>query len=198
MTEVIRSSEIVGLADYEKVRESTRARVIALKAHRRISVGPSLTFLFENRETVLFQIQEMLRTERIVDPAKVQDEIDAYNPLLPSPCELSATLFIEIPDLVTLGREEVRARVNQFQGIDREGVTLRIGEAVIPARFEPGHSKEEKMAAVHYLRFEVGGRARDALADLRVAARLRVDHDRYQAEAAISPALRGEMLADLA
>ena len=85
-------------------------------------MGENLTFLFENRETVLFQIQEMVRTERIVEDGKIQDEIDAYNALLPGQGELSATLFIEIPDLVKLTQEEVRRRVNRFQGLDQDGV----------------------------------------------------------------------------
>jgi hypothetical protein len=196
--EAIRPSEVKNLVDYEPLRESMRARIIALKTNRRVSVGPNLTFLFENRETVLFQIQEMVRTERIVQSAKIQEEIDAYNALIPDPGELSATLFIEIPDLATLGHDEVRKLVNRFQGLDREGVSLHIGPTVVPARFETGHSKEEKMAAVHYLRFPVGLGYRATLADAGVPVRLVVDHPYYKAEAVVSPALRSEMLADLA
>src|SRR5262245_48469258 len=129
-----------------------RASVIALKAQRRVTLGPNLTLLFENRETVLFQIQEMVRTERIVDDAKIQDEIDAYQPLLPGAGQLSATLFIEIPELVHMSSAEVRDTVNRFQGLDRQGgVALAVDGERLPARFESGHSKEEKMAAVHYL-----------------------------------------------
>jgi hypothetical protein len=196
--EGIRPSELKDLVEYEKVREYMRARIIALKTNRRVSVGANLTFLFENRETVLFQIQEMVRTERIVDPTKIQEEVDAYNALIPGPGELSATLFIEIPDLASLGHDEVREQVNRFQGLDREGVSLRIGATVVPARFETGHSKEEKMAAVHYLRFPVGLESIKTLADARVPVRLVVDHPHYKADTLVSPALRAEMLADLA
>src|SRR5437867_2541155 len=154
--EKIQLAEVKDLVEYEKVRDAMRARTIELKRNRRVAVGESLTFLFENRDTVLFQIQEMVRTERIVDEARIQEEIDAYNALLPGPGELSATMFIEIPGLVRMGNEEVRRTINRFQGLDRQGVVLRLGDRpAVPARFEEGHSKEEKMAAVHYLRFAV-------------------------------------------
>jgi hypothetical protein len=191
-------SEIKNLFDYEKVRERERARIIALKKSRRISVGPNLTFLFENRDTVLYQIQEMVRTERIVDDGKVQEEIDAYSALVPDPSELSATLFIEIPELSRMTQDEVRQAVNRFQGLDRQAIFLAIGDGPrLPARFEEGQSKEEKMAAVHYIRFAVPPGARAALADARQSVRLVVDHPRYQAERELEAAVRGELLQDL-
>ena len=76
---MIRLGDVVNFFEYEKVREERRRRVIALKAKRRLEVGPYLSFVFENRETLLFQIQEMCRVERIVDDAKVQEEIDVYS-----------------------------------------------------------------------------------------------------------------------
>jgi hypothetical protein len=193
----IQPSEIKDLVAYEKVRDETRARVIALKKNRRLSVGSNLTFLFENRDTVLFQIQEMIRTERIVEDAKVQDEIDVYSALLPSRDELSATLFIEIPDLVRMAPDEVRTAVNRFQGIDQQGVWLVIAGERVPAVFESGHSKEEKMAAVHYVRFPLSSGARAALADTGRPAMLVVDHPRYKGEAELSPELRAELVRDL-
>ncbi len=196
--ERIRPAEVKDLVAYEKVREGERARVIALKKHRRLSVGENLTLLFENRDSVLFQIHEMVRTERIVDEGKVQDEIDAYNALIPGPGELSATLFIEIPDLVRMSQEQVRETVNRFQGLDREGVWLVVGEHRIPARFEAGHSKEEKMAAVHYVRFTISPEARAALSNPGQRVRLVVDHPGYQAERDVPAEMRAELLRDLA
>jgi hypothetical protein len=193
----IQLTDIKNLVEYEKARETMRARVIALKARRRVVLGNQLSLLFENRETVVYQIQEMMRTERIVDDAKIQDEIDAYAPLLPTPGELSATLFIEIPELARLTQEQVRQTVNRFQGIDR-ALSLRIGAAVVPAEFEGGHSKEEKMAAVQYVRFKVDAAARAALADAAQPARVVADHVNYQAEAPLSADTRAELLADLA
>jgi uncharacterized protein DUF3501 len=194
----IRSSEVQDLVEYEKARETARARIIALKKARRVSVGPNLTFLFENRDTVLFQIQEMVRTERIVDEAKIQDEVDAYNALIPGAGEVSATLFIEIADLHLMSREQVLEAVNRFQGLDRHGVLLRIGDGfTIPARFEEGHSKEEKMAAVHYLRFAVPAEAAAAL-EAGSAASLVVDHPNYKWEASLPEETRTELRKDLA
>src|SRR4029450_1370249 len=92
----IARSEVLNFFEYEKVRAAMRERVIELKRRRRVTVGEHLSFVFENRDTVVFQIQEMCRVERITDDAKIQDELDVYNALLPGPRELSATLFIEI------------------------------------------------------------------------------------------------------
>jgi len=193
----IRASEVLDLVAYEKTRDVMRAAIIARKQNRRVPVGDNLTFLFENRDTVLYQIQEMIRTERIVHDDKVKEEIDAYNALIPSAGELSATLFIEIPELTRMGQDEVRRTVNRFQGLDQEGVWLVIGAHRVPARFEERHGKEEKMAAVHYLRFALPEAARAALADPAQKARIVVDHPNYKAEAEVLPAVRAELVADL-
>ena len=195
--EKVRRSEVLDLVAYEKVRDAMRARVIERKRNRRVAVGDNITILFENRDTVLFQVQEMVRTERIVHDDKVQDEVDAYNALIPDAGELSATLFIEIPELARMAQDEVRRTVNRFQGLDKDGVWLVIGDERVPARFEGGHSKEEKMAAVHYLRFALPARARAALGDHAQPARLVVDHPNYRAEATLAPAVRDELIADL-
>ena len=193
----IEMSEVKNLIEYEKVRDEMRPAVIARKQHRRVIVGDQMSLLFENRETVLLQIQEMIRTERIVHDAKIQDEIDAYNALIPGPGELSATLFIEIPGLIHMSQEDVRLTVNRFQGIDR-ALWLVAGEQRVAAQFEGGHSKEEKMAAVQYVRFVVPAASRAALADPSVPARVVVDHPNYKAEAPLSVETRNELLADLA
>jgi len=195
--EKVRLSEVLDLVAYEKVRDAMRARVIERKRNRRVAVGDNITMLFENRDTVLFQIQEMVRTERIVHDDKVQDEVDAYNALIPDAGELSATLFIEIPELARMAQDEVRRTVNRFQGLDKDGVWLVIGDERVPARFEGGHSKEEKMAAVHYLRFVLPESARAALRDPARPARLVIDHPNYRADATLAPAVRDELIADL-
>src|ERR1700690_404179 len=94
----IERGEILGLAEYEQLREPFRTRVIAQKKRRRVQVGPKASAVFENRDTVLLQIQEMLRTERITRPGAVQHEIDTYNENVPGDDELSCTVMIEIPD----------------------------------------------------------------------------------------------------
>ena len=194
----IANEDVKDLVEYEKVRDQIRPRIIQEKRARRVSVGDNLTFLFENRDTVWLQIQEMIRTERIVAAHKIQDELDAYNALIPAPGELSATLFIEIPDLHKLDQEQVRQQVNRFQGLDKEGVWLEIGAHRLAARFETGHSKEEKMAAVHYLHFALDPEQRAALADEGLPVRLVVEHPACGGERAVGPETRRQLIADLA
>ena len=91
-------ADLLSTADYERQREQFRSQIIALKQRRRISVGPLITLIFENRETLRFQTQEMIRVEHILDPHKVQDDLDVYNALMPGSGELSATLLIEITE----------------------------------------------------------------------------------------------------
>ena len=156
--------DVLNFFDYEKVREEMRRRVIALKRTRRVAVGPYLSFVFENRDTLLFQIQEMCRVERITDDAKIQDEIDVYGALLPRPGELSATLMIEIAD-----KEQIKPVLDRFMGIDTgQCVWIQVGkEFAVAGEFEAGHSDEEKgkLAAVHFVRFTFPAAAVRAFAD---------------------------------
>jgi hypothetical protein len=184
--------EIKNLYEYEKVRDAFRRDVIALKARRRIAVGDRLSFVFENRQTVLFQIQEMIRAERIVTDERIQDEVDVYNDLIPDPGQLSATLFIEIED-----RDRIKPELDRFMGID-EGrhVWLQVGrEFAIAGEFEAGHSKEDKLAAVHFVRFTLPEPARRAFAREPVA--LVVDHPGYRARTELSAEARTALLEDL-
>ena len=145
--EKVELKDVLNFFEYEKVRAEMRERVIELKRVRRVTVGRYLSFVFENRDTVLFQIQEMCRVERITDDARIQDELDVYNALLPGPRELSATLFIEITD-----KEEIQPMLDRFIGIDiGPTVWIQVGkEFAVPSEFEAGHSDEEKgkLAAV--------------------------------------------------
>jgi hypothetical protein len=191
-------SDVKDLVAYEKVRERMRADVIELKKDRRIGVGDNLTLLFENRATVLFQVQEMVRTERIVDEARIQDELDAYNPLIPDPGQLSATLFVEIPGLHAMTQPQVHAAINRFQGLDQDAIRLRIGAEEVPAKFEPGRSKEEKMAAVQFVRFTIPDALRSVLTDPAGAVSVVVRHPGYAASAEVPPAMRRQLAEDLA
>ena len=189
--------ELKNIAEYEKVRERMRAEVIELKKSRRVHAGDNLTFLFENRQTVLFQIQEMMRTERIVHDDKIQEEIDAYSALVPGEGEISATLFIEIADLYKMTQAEIHRTVNRFQGLDQDRVALVVGGERVPARFQGGQGHEEKMAAVHYLRFPLPQGVRATLADPSADARIVVDHPNYKAAAPLVGAVRQQLVADL-
>jgi len=194
MTRPIALSDVINFFEYEKVREERRRRVIALKQKRRVQVGPFLSFVFENRETLLFQIQEMCRAERIIDDAKVQEEIDVYRALLPGPAELSATVFIEITE-----KDQIKPVLDRFMGIDTgRHVWLEMGKGiVVPGVFEAGHSDEEKgkLAAVHFVRFAFTAEAVTAFRSGEVY--LAVDHPASRARARLSEETRAELLTDL-
>jgi hypothetical protein len=191
----IRLADVVDFFEYEKVRAERRRRVIALKEKRRVTVGPYLSFVFENRETLLFQIQEMCRAERIIDDAKVQEEIDVYGALLPEPGELSATLFIEISD-----RDQIKPVLDRFMGIDTgRHVWLEMGRGLVGSgEFEAGHSDEEKgkLAAVHFVRFAFSPEAASAFRASDV--HLVVDHPAARARARLSDETKAELLTDVA
>ena len=186
--------DVKDLIEYEKVRDEMRRRLIALKRPRRIPVGNRLTFLFENRATVLFQIQEMIRTERMVDEKKIREEIEINNELIPGERELSATMFIEVDQ-----PGQIREVLNRFQGIDRGDVVyFRIDERFkVRGIFEGGRSKEDKISAVHYVKFPFSKPARDAFLDVRVPVEMVVDHPRYKERAKIDGEARQRLIEDL-
>lgn len=184
--------EIVGPERYERIRDEFRRHIIALKKRRRVPVGDLITFVFENRETVLFQIQEMLRAERITDLDKIRFEVDVYNGLIPEEGELSSTMLIEITD-----QERIRSELIRLIGIDK-AVSLQIGEQyVIPAVFEAGRSKEDNLSAVQYVRFSLPPEARAAFRDERQPVRLVIAHPNYQAATELCLEVRHSLAADL-
>jgi hypothetical protein len=186
--------DLLSAADYEKERPAIRQRIIALKKRRRISVGSLVTLVFENRETLLFQIQEMIRAERIFEPDKIQEECDVYNALLPGPQELSATLFIEITD-----SDKIEELLDSLKGIDNPNiVAISVEKGKIFANFEAGHSNEDKISAVHFVRFSSTPGFRDQLAQAGTPVLLTISHPHYQAEASIPYDMRQEWLQDLA
>jgi hypothetical protein len=182
--------DIAGFSAYEKMREKFRERIIELKQRRRVSVGDKVTLVFENRDTVIFQIQEMVRAEKIGDLDKIREEIDVYNELIPEPGELSATLFLEIED-----QAHLRDELLKFLGID-EAVYLKIGDHSIHARFEEGRSKEDKISAVQYVKFRFSEAALKAF-EKGENAELVIDHPQYKASAPLRPETRLSLLEDL-
>jgi hypothetical protein len=184
--------EIVGLERYERMRDEFRRSVINLKKNRRISVGNRITFVFENHDTVLFQIQEMLRAEHITDIDKIRFEVDTYNELIPADGELSATMLIEITE-----QERIRPELVKLIGIDKT-VSLHIGDQfIVSAEFEPGRSKEDNLSAVQYVRFSLSPEARAAFKDERQKVRIVIDHAHYQAQTLLSPETQRSLAAEL-
>jgi hypothetical protein len=189
----IAPEDIIPHQEYERQREAFRAKIIALKQRRRMSVGPCMTMVFENHDTVQFQIQEMIRVERIFDPVKVQDELDVYNALLPAPGELSATLLIEITQDAM-----IKERLDQFMGLDHgEKVAIVAGGEKVFGEFEGGRSHETKISAVHFVKFRPTASMTKTFADLSQPVTIRVDHGDYREEAPVSGTMREEWLADL-
>ena len=183
--------DILGFAAYEKVRQEFRQDIIDKKKHRRVAVGDKISMVFENRDTVIFQIQEMLRAERIGDLDKIREEIAVYNELIPNTAELSATMFLEIED-----QSHLRDDLLKFLGID-EAVSLKVGSHVVPARFEEGRSKDDKISAVQYLRFPFDSAAQAAFVDGE-KAELVIDHPNYQVKVALTPGVQKSLAEDLA
>ena len=185
--------DIKPLPEYEKARKVFQNRIIELKKRRRIALGNRLTLVFENRETILFQIQEMMHTEHLHDEHKIREEIDTYNALIPEQGELSATLFIEITE-----SGNIKPILDQFQGIDTEKtVCLRLGSNRIDAIFETGHSKEDKLSAVHFIRFRLNPESQRLFEDPQVEVLLIADHPQYQARTRLEMEVRRELLEDL-
>jgi hypothetical protein len=183
--------DILDLTTYEKRRDDIRAAVIALKEPRRVAVGDRLTFIFENRDTVRFQVQEMVRAERMVKAEAIQAELDVYNELMPRDGELSATLMIEIP-----GAELIRRELDRLVGID-EYVWLDVGDESIQATFDPKQFEEDRISAVQYIRFPLGRDGAERFADPSVPVALRVAHPSYTASAPIDGATRESLARDL-
>jgi hypothetical protein len=185
--------DVIPYEEYERQRDGFRSQIIALKQRRRISVGPLITLVFENHDTLRFQVQEMIRVERIIDPAKVQDELDVYNALLPSQDELSATLLIEITE-----EAKMKEWLDRFMGLDHgQKVAIVAGGERVFGEFEGGHSHDTKISAVHFVRFKPTATMKAALADLRRPVTLTVDHNGYRAEVSVPGSMREEWLADL-
>ena len=166
--------DILGVAAYEKGRQDFRRRIIELKQKRRVSLGDRVSLVFENRDTVIFQIQEMVRVERITDLDKIREEIATYNQLIPDSGELSATLFLEIET-----QTQLREELLKFLGIE-EAIRFNVGKHSVPIRFEAGRSKEDKISAVQYLRFHFDDQALQSfLSDER--SEIVIDHQNYRA-----------------
>ncbi|MDN0083336.1 DUF3501 family protein [Crenobacter sp. SG2305] len=186
--------DLYGLEEYARIRPSFRARVMAHKDIRRLSLGDHVTLCFEDALTMQYQVQEMLRLERIYEAELIQDELDVYNPLIPDGHNWKATLMIEYDNV-----EERRAALARLIGIERR-VWLQVAgfERVTPiANEDLERETPDKTAAVHFLRFELTPQmAAAAKAGAPLAAG--VDHPQYKAECNPLPEpVRGSLVADL-
>lgn len=186
--------EIADLRAYERGRDEFRREVSALKKVRRVAIGPLVTVVFENRTTMLFQIQEMVRAEKMATDEQVQGELDIYNPLIPEAGELSLTLFVELQN-----EAELRTWLPKLVGIERS-LELRIGDpaTTIAAAVDPEHAaqltREEVTASVHYVRLQLDEAERAAFG--RGPVTMALTHPAYSYAVDLSGETRASLLTD--
>ena len=187
-------ADVLDLREYERVRESYRAGVIARKRNRRVALGPIMTLVFECFDTVRFQVQEMARVEKIITDDALQVELDVYNRLLPRPGVLSATLLIEL-----VSESELRQWLPRLVGIERQ-VGIAVGGDLVASVPEDQHAaaltRETITPAVHYLRFGFSSAQVEAFAGAGEVA-LVSTHPAYEARTVLAPEVRAELLGDL-
>ncbi len=188
---LIDASDIKSNQDYELSRPDVRARVMDIKAKRRVAIGDHLTLLFENRDTMIYQVQEMMRAERIGDPKAIRAEIDVYNELVPGEDELTATLLIEYED--PSERDEA---LSELVGLEEHMKMLIDGEDACRAHFDMRQFSTERISSVHYLKFELGARRADAIKN-GAAISMKVDHPRLSAIARLSDVQAAALAKDL-
>jgi hypothetical protein len=189
----IASNETLALRDYERVRSRLRPLFIHEKDNRRLPVGSHITLLFENAQTVWYQIQEMIRTERLEADEAIAHEIETYNELLPGPKELSATMLIEYPDA-----EHRDAALRRLLGLENH-LWITLGDRRERASFDARQMTTDRISSVQFLRFPLGQIDRGQFLDLAGAGKLAivVDHPSLAARAPIAGAIARSLAEDL-
>ena len=190
----IERESLMSLEQYAKERPKFRAEVLRHKKNRTVAVGPSVTLIFEDELTIRYQIQEMLRIEKTFEEAGIQDELDAYTPLVPDGGNWKATMLIEFTDADVRKRELARMRDIEHQ------VRIEIDGAppiVAFADEDMERSNDEKTSAVHFLRFELDADARRAV-NSGAPVSIVIDHPAYHARVRLSDPTRQALRADLA
>ncbi|MBV1894310.1 MAG: DUF3501 family protein [Ilumatobacteraceae bacterium] len=186
--------DIADVRAYERERPAFRKAVIETKRRRRIAFDPILTLMFENRDTMRLQVQEMARVEKLVTDEAIQIEIDTYNSMIPAPGQLCATLFLELTS-----DDEVRGWLPKLVGIERSLLIVLPNGEQVRAITEEQHAeqltREEATAAVHYIRFEFTPDQVESFAAGPV--RIEIDHPEYRQSAEMTPEMRTELLVDL-
>ncbi len=183
-------ADIESIENYEAKRQTVRQQIIALKRIRRVRLGPRVSVVFENRDTMRFQIQEMCRIEHIVEESLVQQEIDVYNDLLPEGLAIGATLLIEL-----VQEDDMPTILRDLSGLE-DTVWLSFGGQEIHAEAEAGRSTEEKTSSVHYLTFRFTPDSRQELAEAAQVT-LSSRHPHYQHDTPLSRDTVASLVHDL-
>lgn len=180
----VERAEIVDYVTYGEERAKFRERVMEQKAKRRVHLAGALTFLFENRDTVRYQVQEMMRAEQIVKEADILHELETYNELLGDDGELGCTLLIEIDDPA-----ERNVKLREWLGLPKHLYALLDDGTRVPATFDPRQIGEDRLSSVQYLKFKVGKKPPKALG---------VDFEKLRSEVLLDDTQRQALAADLA
>ena len=190
---LLKQTELMNIIDYEKVREKYRKDIIDYKKERRLSLGPNITITFENRKTMKFQIQEMMRAERMVHDRQIKEELDIYNSLLPEKNGLSATLFIEVTK-----ETQIHSVLNKFIGLTvGNNLYFQIGEQKVFARFEKGREETGKISSVHYLQFDLDEKNITDFLNDGIAVAITIDYNDYQYSKILTKTMRSSLIKDL-
>lgn len=191
---MLRHEDLLSLEQYARERPAFRAKVMAHKKTRLVALGQHASLHFEDALTMQYQVQEMLRLERIFEPELIQEELDVYNPLIPDGANWKATFMVEYPDV-----EERKRQLAKLIGIET-AVWVQVADfsRVHPiANEDLDRQTADKTSAVHFLRFELTPEMA-AAAKAGAAIRMGVDHPNYQAELTLGPQVRDALAADLA
>ena len=191
--ELLKQTDLMNIIDYEKVREKYRKDIIDYKKERRLSLGPNITITFENRKTMKFQIQEMMRAERMVYDRQIKEELDIYNSLLPGKNGLSATLFIEVTK-----EAQIHSVLNKFIGLTvGNNLYFQIVEQKVFARFEEGREEAGKISSVHYLQFDLDEKNITDFLNDGIAVAITIDYNDYQYSEILTKTMRSSLIEDL-
>ena len=184
---------LMNIIEYEKVRHSYRQEIISYKKNRRISLGPNVMLTFENEKTLTFQIQEIMRAERLVHDEQIQEEVDVYNTIMPPENGLSATLFIEVVE-----EAKIRPVLNKFIGLtDRQTLYFEINGEKVYAEFEQGREEENKISSVHYLQFLFSNEQKNNFTDSGSKTKLGIDYKDYKYTETVPDGLQRSLWEDL-
>lgn len=189
----LNKESLMDIIEYEKVRHDYRKEVIDYKVNRRVALGPNITMVFENEKTLSFQIQEIMRAERLVHDEQIQEEIEVYNSIMPPEGGLSATLFIEITD-----EKKIKSILNDFIGLtDGDNLYFQIESDKIFAKFEEGREEEDKISSVHYIQFYFDSDQKAKFGDLSQKVNIVIDYNKYVYSFPIQDQMRLSLLEDL-
>ncbi|MBS82781.1 MAG: hypothetical protein CMD65_01440 [Gammaproteobacteria bacterium] len=190
-TKKLMLTDMLSLEDYDNQREQIKSQIIDNKKRRTVKIGENVVLLFENYETIKYQVQEMLRIEKIFQKESIQEEIDAYNPLIPDGKNLKATMLIMYPNV-----EERRIMLNKLHDIENKvWISVKDSKFFGIADEDLDRATENKTSAVHFLRFELNKKTIEEF-QLSNEIKFGVDHQNYTHQTIISSEIKESLQKD--